>query len=159
MPDQLQKPGGNLAGSIHRGLLAGLLLVVAAQPLVFSQAEGGKDSAPKPEEETSRPKPSYDLVGWGQLKPVKGNEGFYDFSCTAREKGRWKKLKVFVKLSDGLKVLADRRVKLTEFKNDLSTRFSEAKVKLDEQRAQNGAVTDTAPMVSPTTSAARPLPN
>ena len=49
--------------------------------------------------------------------------------------------------------------KLTEFKNDLNTRFSEAKVKLDEQRAQNGAVTDTAPMVSPTTSAARPLPN
>ena len=109
MPDQLQKAGGNLAGSIHRGLLAGFLLVVAVQLPVFSQAEGGKDSVPKP---------SYDLVGWGQLKPVKGNEGFYDFSCTAREKGRWKKQKVFVKLSDGLKVLADRRVKLTEFKKD-----------------------------------------
>ena len=118
MPDQFQKAGGNLAGSIHRSLLAGLLLVVAIQPPVFSQAEGGKASAPKPEEETSRPKPSYDLVGWGQLKPVKGNEGFYDFSCTAREKGRWKKQKVFVKLSDGLKVLADSRVKLTEFKKD-----------------------------------------
>ncbi len=118
MLDQLQKAGGNLAGSIHRGLLTGLLLVVATQLPVFSQAEGGKDSTPGPQEETSSPKPSYDLVGWGQLKPVKGNEGFYDFSCTAREKGRWKKQKVFVKLSDGLKVLADRRVKLTEFKKD-----------------------------------------
>ncbi|EQB12347.1 MULTISPECIES: hypothetical protein [Sphingobium] len=49
--------------------------------------------------------------------------------------------------------------KLTEFKNDLSTRFNEAKVKLDEQRAQNGVTTDTTPMVSPTTSTARPLPN
>lgn len=109
MPDQ---PGKKPSASIYRVALLCILLATTVQSPLFSQAEGKKG------DEDSRPKPSYDLVAWGQLKPVKGNEGFYDFSCTAQEEGRWKKQKVFVKLGDGLKVLADRRVKLTEFKKD-----------------------------------------
>jgi len=115
MIHRLTSPGGNFNASYQRGFVAGFLLVIVVQSSAFCQAEGGNG---KPEEETAPAKPSYDLIGWGQLKPVKGNDGFYDFSCTAQDKGRWKKLKAFVKLSDDLKVLADRRVKLTEFKKD-----------------------------------------
>ena len=101
-----------------RVVFAGLLLIAAARCSLLCQEGGGKESGKKPEGEAASEKPSYDLVGWGQLKPVKDNEGFYEFSCTAREKGRWKKRKTFVKLSDDLKVLADSRAKLADFKKD-----------------------------------------
>ena len=108
----------NLPLHRRRVVLAGLLLIAAARCSLLCQEGGGKESGKKPEGEAASEKPSYDLVGWGQLKPVKDNEGFYEFSCTAREKGRWKKRKTFVKLSDDLKVLADSRAKLADFKKD-----------------------------------------
>ncbi|MEA3541681.1 MAG: hypothetical protein U9R77_06140 [Pseudomonadota bacterium] len=48
--------------------------------------------------------------------------------------------------------------KLTEFKNDLTTRFNDAKAKLDEQRGDSDG-SSTAPVVSPATSPAQPLPH
>ncbi len=108
----------NLSRHRRRVVLSGLLLIAAARCSLLCQEGGGKESGKKPEGEAAREKPSYDLVGWGQLRPVKDNEGFYEFSCTAREKGRWKKRKTFVKLSDDLKVLADSRAKPADFKKD-----------------------------------------
>ncbi|HUD92746.1 hypothetical protein [Sphingobium sp.] len=51
--------------------------------------------------------------------------------------------------------------KLTEFKDDLVTRYNEAKTKLEDQRAATGSesVTTSSPIVSPATSPAHPLPN
>ena len=46
--------------------------------------------------------------------------------------------------------------KLTEFKNDLVSRYNDAKVKLDEQRA-DGAT--TSPIVSSSTAPSVPLPH
>lgn len=106
------------AEKLPGGLLSGFLLIAAAQCQLLCQDDEGKEAGRKPAEEAARSKPSYDLVGWGQLKPLKDNEGFYEFSCTAREKGRWKKRKTFVKLSDELKVLADSGAKLADFKKD-----------------------------------------
>jgi hypothetical protein len=48
--------------------------------------------------------------------------------------------------------------KLTEFKNDLVTRYNDAKVKLDEQRAASDS-SSTSPVISPATSATAPLPH
>ncbi|MEE3053091.1 MAG: hypothetical protein VYB34_05105 [Planctomycetota bacterium] len=105
-------------GGLRLGLLASFFTLFGPQLWLPAQDEGGKGEGQKQGEEAARAKPAYDLVGWGQLKPVKGNEGFFEFACTAREKGRWRKLKTFVKLSDDLKVLADSRVELSEFKKD-----------------------------------------
>ena len=119
MRAQFQLSIYDLRGRLRPGLLAGFLLIIGLQLRLPAQdKEGVKGEGQKQGEEAARAKPSYDLVGWGQLKPVKGSEGFFEFSCTAREKGRWKKLKSFVKLSDDLKVLADTRAKLGEFKKD-----------------------------------------
>ncbi|NWK98202.1 hypothetical protein DM806_21555 [Sphingobium lactosutens] len=50
--------------------------------------------------------------------------------------------------------------KLTEFKDDLVTRYNEAKAKLEDQRTATGSepAAVTAP-ITPVTSPARPLPN
>ncbi|SEK01823.1 hypothetical protein SAMN05518849_12741 [Sphingobium sp. AP50] len=45
--------------------------------------------------------------------------------------------------------------KLTEFKDDLVTRYNEAKANLAEQRAETAPT--TAPVISPSTSPAAPL--
>jgi hypothetical protein len=45
--------------------------------------------------------------------------------------------------------------KLTEFKNDLVTRYNEAKASIAEQRAE--VEPTTAPLISPSTSPAAPL--
>jgi hypothetical protein len=47
--------------------------------------------------------------------------------------------------------------KLTEFKDDLVTRYNDAKVNLAEQRAAADTDAPTAPVVSPATTPARPL--
>jgi hypothetical protein len=50
--------------------------------------------------------------------------------------------------------------KLTEFKDDIVARYGEAKAKLDEQRAETGTVTtSTTPLVTPSVTSSRPLPN
>jgi hypothetical protein len=50
--------------------------------------------------------------------------------------------------------------KLTEFKNDLVTRYNDAKVKLDEQRAASDTgSSSTSPVISPATSPSVPLPH
>ncbi len=90
-------------------------LVVALSSPVLSQDDGAKKS---PEEEpgtekkgteNAKKKPSYDLIAWGQLKPVKNQEGFYEFSYTAKVKRKRRKLSAFVKIGDDLKVLKDQR--------------------------------------------------
>ena len=48
--------------------------------------------------------------------------------------------------------------KLTEFKNDLVGRYNEAKVKLDEQRADSGS-SSTSPVVSSNTAPGVPRPH
>jgi hypothetical protein len=48
--------------------------------------------------------------------------------------------------------------KLTEFKNDLVTRYNDAKVKLDEQRASSESGT-TSPVISSATAPSVPLPH
>ena len=118
MSAQLHLSVRDFRGRLLPGLLAGLVFIIGAPIRLSAHAGGGKPEGRKQGEEVARPPPSYDLVGWGQLKPVKGNEGFFEFACTAREKGRWRKLRAFVKLSDDLKVLADSRVELGEFKKD-----------------------------------------
>ena len=55
-------------------------------------------------------KPKYDLVAWGQLKPVKGQAGYFEFSYTKTVKRRPKKMSAFVKLGDDLKVLEDTKI-------------------------------------------------
>lgn len=47
--------------------------------------------------------------------------------------------------------------KLTEFKDDIVARYGEAKAKLEDQNSASSAA--SAPVISPTTSPARPLPN
>ena len=116
MTAQLQLSAPDFRDRLRRGLLAGLLFLISLQLPLSAQDEGEKGR--KQAEKAAKTQPAYDLGGWGQLKPVKGNEGFFEFACTAREKGRWRKLKAFVKLSDDLKVLADSRVELSEFKKD-----------------------------------------
>lgn len=49
--------------------------------------------------------------------------------------------------------------KLTEFKNDVVTRYNDAKISLEDQRAETGSTSSTAPLVSPTVATNRPLPN
>lgn len=46
--------------------------------------------------------------------------------------------------------------KLTEFKNDLVSRYNDAKVKLDEQRADSAT---TSPIVTSSTAPSVPLPH
>ena len=90
----------------------------AAPASLAAQEKEDKGTGAQQQDGSAKPRPSYDLIGWGQLKPVKNNEGFFDFTCTVSEKGRWKKKKVFVKITDDLKVLADRRARLADFKKD-----------------------------------------
>jgi hypothetical protein len=49
--------------------------------------------------------------------------------------------------------------KLTEFKNDLVTRYNDAKTSLEDQRAVTDSASVTSPLVSPTVATNRPLPN
>jgi hypothetical protein len=50
--------------------------------------------------------------------------------------------------------------KLTEFKDDIVARYGEAKAKLEEQRADSSAATTPgAPLVTPSVTSSRPLPN
>ncbi|MEC3911815.1 hypothetical protein U5A82_15465 [Sphingobium sp. CR2-8] len=49
--------------------------------------------------------------------------------------------------------------KLTEFKNDLVTRYSEAKTSLAEQAAKTDTATQTSPLISANGTTTRPLPN
>lgn len=48
--------------------------------------------------------------------------------------------------------------KLTEFKDDIVARYGEAKAKLDEQRVET-ATTPAVPLVTPSVTGNRPLPN
>jgi hypothetical protein len=95
-------------------------IVVALWSPVVGQDDGEKKGPDKkgpekePEKEKkdakdAKKKPSYDLIAWGQLKPIKKQEGFYEFSYIGRVKRRPKKLSAFVKIGDDLKVLKDRR--------------------------------------------------
>ena len=94
-----------------RGLYP-LAIVVVLSSVVVGQGDGEENGPQKgrpTEKKATKKKPSYDLIAWGQLKPVKSEEGFFELAYTKTVKRKRKKMVAFVKLGDGLKVLEDRR--------------------------------------------------
>jgi len=99
-----------LSRSLFAVRVASFVLVAVLSFDVPGLAQEPPDDEKPAGDAAEKAAPRYDLIAWGELKPMKGSDGFFALAYTVHEKGKRRPRSAFVKIGADLKVLVDRRV-------------------------------------------------